>query len=254
MFEPLRIIFLSFVTCSCLAQVIDSSQCCQCSPGPAGVPGVPGSAGSPGSAGVPGSAGSVGPPGIQGPPGPKGDTGIKGDIGAKGQTGQKGDGGAQGPKGDIGQKGEQETVNDLAGFRGVKQCVWPSGINEGKDTGVIKECNFVKTKQVTGLRVAYYGDLRAIGKSAGVCSRWYFTINGAECSSPGSIAVQILSNDENDNHHRPAAIEGICEGIPQGPVKVTLNIGGCAGHTTADGDTGWAYSARIVLEEVNLLA
>lgn len=264
-----RIIFLSFVICSCLAQVIDSSQSDKCCQGIPGIPGVPGTAGTPGpagSAGVPGPTGTTGPPGIPGPPGVNGQNGLAGVKGDKGETGRNGEIGIQGPKGEMGEtgvpgpkgesgnlgmKGEKGTCSDTCGHRRMKQCVFV--LNNGQDSGVIRNCNFIKASEVTDLRVAYYGDMRVIGKSGGACSRWFLTINGQECYNPGSIAVRVYSNDNADDHHRPAAIEGVCSGIKQGAVNVALNVAGCSGYTAGDAYTGWVEDARILIEEVTLV-
>ena len=50
---------------------------------------------------------------------------------------------------------------------------------------IIQNCIFNKKYDNTSLRVFYEGTLRSRG--SGVCTRWYFTFDGAECTKPASI-------------------------------------------------------------------
>ena len=45
-------------------------------------------------------------------------------------------------------------------------------------------------------------------------------------------------------------IEGYCENIPRGEVRVGFNVGNCAGYGNADAHSGWNSVSRIVVEEV----
>jgi len=69
--------------------------------------------------------------------------------------------------------------------RNWKQCVFKK-LNDGRDSGLVKECIFKKTSDNTGLRVFWNGALR-IANCHNCCRRWYFTFNGAECSAPAAI-------------------------------------------------------------------
>ncbi|KAL9975794.1 hypothetical protein ACROYT_G012995 [Oculina patagonica] len=227
------------------------SHCC-CAPGIPGVPGSPGPTGPAGAAGLPGSQGPAGPrgdqgyngkPGSQGSPGPKGPQGSMGPVGPQGI---KGDAGAKGSQGPTGPQGSPGT------WRGNwKQCAF-KGLSEGKDTGLIKECVFNKSFDETGLRVFWNGPLR-IYNCNGCCRRWYFTFNGAECSSPAAIdgVVYMVHGDGGKkNLHRVRQIEGVCEKVHKGIVRVGFWVGNCAGYGSADANTGWNSVSRIYVEEV----
>ena len=45
-------------------------------------------------------------------------------------------------------------------------------------------------------------------------------------------------------------IEGYCQNIPKGGVRVGINVGNCARHGNADAHSGWNSVSRIVVEEV----
>jgi len=95
-------------------------------------------------------------------------------------------------------------------------------MNEEKDTGLVKECHFNKTSDKTGLRVYWNGNLR-IYNCHNCCRRWYFTFNGAECSAPGAIdgvIYMVHGTGNRKNLHRPRHIEGVCEKVAKGIVRV----------------------------------
>ena len=50
--------------------------------------------------------------------------------------------------------------------------------------------------------------------------------------------------------HRPRHIEGVCENIAKGTVRVGFWVGNCAGYGFADAYTGWNSVSRIYVEEV----
>ncbi|XP_078367967.1 uncharacterized protein LOC144651823 isoform X1 [Oculina patagonica] len=227
------------------------SHCC-CAPGIPGIPGSSGPAGPAGVAGSPGPQGYMGPrgdqgydgkPGSQGPPGPKGPQGFMGPVGPQGVKGDAGDKGSQGPSGVQGPSG---TVRG-----NWKQCVFKK-LNDDKDTGLIKECVFNKSSDKTGLRVFWNGPLR-IHNCHGCCRRWYFTFNGAECSAPAEIdgVVYMVHGDgSKKNLHRVRQIEGVCEKVYKGIVRVGFWVGNCRSYGSADAYTGWNSVSRIYVEEV----
>jgi len=102
----------------------------------------------------------------------------------------------------------------------------------------------------TSLRVFYSGALRIYGCSK-CCKRWFFTFNGAECSGPMPIAGLVYL--QSANGHQPLRvrhIEGYCENIPRGVVRVGFNVGNCVGYSSVDAHSGWNSVSRIVIEEV----
>ena len=86
-----------------------------------------------------------------------------------------------------------------------------------------QECIFKKLSDNTALRVSWTGALR-IYNCDSCCSRWYFTFNGAECSSPaaidGGVYMRYGSGSRLKNLHRVRHIEGVCEKIHKGTVRV----------------------------------
>ena len=103
----------------------------------------------------------------------------------------------------------------------------------------------------TALHVYFAGNLRIYGCD-NCCSRWYFTFNGAECSSPGSIdGAFYMQTGKNHNLYRHRHIEGHCSNIHKGKVRVGFWVGSCnTGHKLADAKTGWPTMSRIFIEEV----
>ena len=105
----------------------------------------------------------------------------------------------------------------------------------------------------TSLKVSFHGVMRVRGNNK--CNRWYFKINGNECSRPATIDALVLNHWPSGNynneqlHHR--AFEGYCENIPKGAVRVELWVGRCSGETLGDAYTGWKSVSRIMIEEVS---
>jgi len=217
--------------------------------------GQPGTNGIPGINGIPGSPGAPGRDGRDGAKGEQGSQGKGGPLGPPGAEGQKGEPGIQGSagqKGERGEKGESGAVHQpaqLSSHMNWKECTYKHG--NGKDTGEIYVCDFMKNYTDTALHVYFAGNLR-IYNCNGCCSRWYFTFNGAECSSPGSVDGSFyMSKGIGHNLHRHRHIEGHCNGIHKGKVRVGFWVGKCtSGHKLADAHTGWDTLSRIFVEEV----
>ncbi len=54
-----------------------------------------------------------------------------------------------------------------------------------------------------------------------------------------------------NNLHRVRQIEGVCEKVHKGTVRVWFWVGKCAcGHKSGDADTGWNSVSRLYVEEV----
>ncbi|XP_066019443.1 collagen triple helix repeat-containing protein 1-like [Pocillopora verrucosa] len=225
------------------------SQCYGGQPGTNGIPGIHGMPGSPGAPGcdgrdgTKGDRGSPGKAGPQGPPGLQGNKGSKGEPGVQGPTGQKGQRGEKGESGNAG-------ASQLSSHMNWKECTWKRG--EGKDSGVIQNCDFMKNFTDTSLHVYFAGNLRITGCD-NCCSRWYFTFNGAECSSPGPIdGAFYMQTGRNHNLHRHRHIEGHCNNIHKGKVRVGFWVGSCnTGYKATDAYTGWVTMSRIFIGEVS---
>ncbi|XP_078367994.1 uncharacterized protein LOC144651838 [Oculina patagonica] len=217
--------------------------------GKPGSPGVPGRDGRDGREGAKGDQGSPGKTGPQGPPGPKGTPCINGKDGAKGEPGVQGPPGQKGQRGESGTSGIPGTPSAML-YRNWKECVWKN-LNEGKDHGLIKDCVFTKNFTDTALHVYWTGTLRVQG-CTGCCKRWYFTFNGAECAAPLPIdGVVYLGRAKSQDPHRVRHIEGYCNNIHKGKVRVGLVVTNCAGYGGHyDAYTGWNSVSRIFVEEV----
>ena len=116
-----------------------------------------------------------------------------------------------------------------------------------------QECIFKKTSDNTGLRVYWSVHLRIYNCNS-FCRRWYFTFNGAECSAPAAIDATVYMNlgagSRINNLYRPRHVEGVCDKIHKGTVRVGFWVGNCSGYGSADAATGWKSVARIYVEEV----
>ncbi len=94
----------------------------------------------------------------------------------------------------------------------------------------------------------YEGTLISYGSD--VCNRWYFTFDGAECKKPTTIDGVVYVKSTQVNPYRHRHIEGYCNQVPKGHVRVGFWIGKCEGASLGDGNTGWSSMSRIVIEEV----
>ena len=50
--------------------------------------------------------------------------------------------------------------------------------------------------------------------------------------------------------HRVRHIEGVCEKIHKGTVRVGFSVGNCGSYRSADAYTGWNSVSRLYVEEV----
>ena len=115
----------------------------------------------------------------------------------------------------------------------------------------LQECLFTKTFSDTSLHVYWTGALRITGCD-NCCKRWYFTFNGAECAAPLQIdGVVYMGKSTSQNIHRVNNIEGHCNNIHKGKVRVGFWVTNCAGYSGSyDAYTGWNSVSRIFIEEV----
>ena len=91
--------------------------------------------------------------------------------------------------------------------------------------------------------------MRSLGSSS--CNRWYFTFDGAERRKPATIEGVVYVKSTTVNPHRPRHIEGYCNEVPKGHIRVGFWIGKCEGYNLGDGSAGWNSMSRIVIEEVS---
>ena len=52
-----------------------------------------------------------------------------------------------------------------------------------------------------------------------------------------------------DNPHRHRQIEGFCENIPSGSIRVAVHVGNCQSYGSSDRGSGWNSVSRIMIEE-----
>jgi len=215
-------------------------------PGPAGANGIPGIPGTPGCPGGDGEKGEKGAIGAEGLTGAKGAPGPVGPQGPKGEMGEKGGSGAMGFKGD---KGEPAKI-DPTQLANWKQCAWKGTTDT--DNGLVNGCSFNKLFDKTALKVSYQGNIRVYSQSA--CNRWFLKFNGSECTSPMPIDLVLYNywpGRSVANIHRPTFLEGYCENLPRGAVRIEVWVGKCGpGHTPGNAYTGWNSVSRIMIEEV----
>ena len=60
----------------------------------------------------------------------------------------------------------------------------------------------------------------------------------------------VYGDGTKKNLHRVRQIEGVCEKVKKGIVRVGFWVGNCVGFGTADAATGWKSVSRIYVEEV----
>ena len=115
----------------------------------------------------------------------------------------------------------------------------------------LQDCVFFKNFSDTSLHVYWTGVLR-ITSCDGCCKRWYFTFNGAECAAPLPIdGLVYMGRSRSENIHRVNNIEGHCNNIHKGKVRVGFWVTNCAGYSGSyDASTGYNSVSRIFIEEV----
>ena len=78
----------------------------------------------------------------------------------------------------------------------------------------------------------------------------YVLINDQECTEPAAIDG-VLSISSITLIDRPTQIEGYCENIPSGEIRVGFKIGQCSDpYTESDGFTGWQSISRIMITKI----
>lgn len=143
--------------------------------------------------------------------------------------------------------------NSIGFVPNYKQCAF-NKLNNGEDQGVVIQCPFVKRETGSYLRLTYQGDIRLSGCNV-CCMRWYFTVDGAECTVPSAIDA-VIHITGNVNHHRPGTVTGLCGGVggsrtlKQGSRNVQFRVGKCNGFGVFDAYTCWNSACRVIIEEL----
>ena len=60
-----------------------------------------------------------------------------------------------------------------------------------------------------------------------------------------------IGTANSHNIHRHRHIEGYCNQVPKGHIRVGFWVGNCASYGNADAYSGWNSVSRIVIEEVS---
>ena len=112
-----------------------------------------------------------------------------------------------------------------------------------------QDCYFTKIKDDTALHVVFQGNIY-LGSCSSCCKRWFITFNGAECRGPLPIDAVLRIPSTSSNDYRHGAIEGYCNHIRKGSIRVGINIGNCPSYGSSNGYTGWKSVSRLIIEEV----
>ncbi|PFX29104.1 Collagen triple helix repeat-containing protein 1 [Stylophora pistillata] len=168
----------------------------------------------------------TGSPGLPGRNGYNGSPGRDGRDGAKREKGAAGKPGLRGAKGDVGPKGSHTN------HRNWKQ-------NESLTSQEMIQLFVLFTREPFTWVDA------ATAVTAGLSPS---TVQNAMVQFDTTLWIR---NEVEDNH-RPGAIEGYCENIHKGRIRVRINIGNCVGFGDANGHmhTGWKSVSRLIIEEV----
>ncbi|XP_013399630.1 collagen triple helix repeat-containing protein 1-like [Lingula anatina] len=144
----------------------------------------------------------------------------------------------------------------------IVQCTWnhsSMGAAKSLSSGLVKSCYITKKSSKSALRVKWSGDVRLFHTSSSgyACKRWYFTFNGAECSSPDAIDIVVHTKlgEPTENFHKTTSVEGLCFNVPAGELTVGFNIGKCKVGNYPEGNalTGHFGVSRIIVEEVTVI-
>ena len=115
---------------------------------------------------------------------------------------------------------------------------------------IFRTVSSLKNFSDTALHVAWIGALRNY-RCTTCCKRWYFTFNGAECSAPLPIdGIVYMWQGNTQDLHRVRHIEGHCNNIHKGKVRVGFWVGNCRAGSPGNAYTGYVSVSRIFIEEV----
>ena len=117
-------------------------------------------------------------------------------------------------------------------------------------------CSMNKSADHSSLLLTFTGNMKLAGCQE-CCMRWFFTINGEECTDPAPIDAVIYSvHTDQMNMHRGSTIQGVCRAtaggtLVRGAYTAALNVGRCPGfNTTFITSTGYDSTSSVVIEEL----
>ena len=121
------------------------------------------------------------------------------------------------------------------------------------DSAEIASISFTKKQNYSHLRLSYSGNIRT-SNSHGKAARWFFKINGQECSTPTEIDITMYQS-VNDEILIPSYLTGICTGTAAGKIaagqhQITVHVGKLSSHQLADALSGWASTSFLEVQEL----
>ncbi|XP_065189050.1 uncharacterized protein LOC135819724 [Sycon ciliatum] len=119
-------------------------------------------------------------------------------------------------------------------------------------SGQITSMPFRKQHPGTVLRLLYSCNIRTLG--ADTASRWYFKINGRECTSPNVIDMTMYQSSA-DNTHVPAVLQGICTATSSGDIgagshTISVHVGKVRLEDISKPSTNWASTSLLEVQEM----
>ncbi|RMX49375.1 hypothetical protein pdam_00018211 [Pocillopora damicornis] len=127
-------------------------------------------------------------------------------------------------------------------FKNWKECTW-NNLDDSKDQGLIK-FYFLTYRNACSPRIFLTPTCLLDWSTDN--KRWYFTFNGAV---PQPIDGIVYLGGAAQNPHRVRHIEGHCNNVHKGKVRMGFWVGNCRGLRNADANTGWNSVSRIFIEE-----
>ena len=127
-----------------------------------------------------------------------------------------------------------------------------TNLNNGIDDGQLVSILFEKSRNDTYLRLTWSSNLRQ--RTDAQCSKWYFKINGRECTSPAPVDGNVYHNIAA-NTLRHGTIVGVCRATSAGNLQsasyqISMNVRHCLGFTNGDAYSGWASTSTMMVEEL----
>ena len=117
-----------------------------------------------------------------------------------------------------------------------------------------QSCFINKKQNDTWLKITWDGNLRIWCTFC--CMRWYFTVDGDECSDPAPIDT-IVFQQQTLHIIRQTGFSGVCKmaglrPLKAGPKRIQLKLMECRGFGGYfyDSYTGFNSASRIIVEEV----
>ena len=133
--------------------------------------------------------------------------------------------------------------------------------NEQRNRIELFPFQFNKRRNDTILKITGNFDHRVAGAGPNFgCVRWFFLIDGLECSDPRKIEALAMTYiyEVPSNNHRRMNLMGVCRAtassagsIRAGQHRLSLGVAPCVipGTVAGDASTGWMSSSTFIVEE-----